>query len=437
MKKIFSHTYFKLAFTLFIYLLWCLWLHNYWLLLLSPLFYDLYVTHYWKKGLKKIVRKDAAIEWIDTIIFALVAATLIRTFLFELYVIPTSSLEKTLLIGDHLVVSKVSFGPRVPNTPIALPLVHNTLPFTSATNSYVEWVKWPYKRLAGLDTIHRNDIVVFNFPAGDTIVVGYENPDYYSWIDKNGRDNIWRNYAVKARPVDKRENYVKRCVAIAGDTLLIRDGNVFTNGQAQFPYPGIQFDYVVKTRGTGINKHVFERLHIAKDDIQMFENGDYLLPLTQEDIVELKKMDIIASITKWEANERYEGDIFPRNRTFNWTKDNFGPLYIPRKGSTIQLTPENLILYSRIIGVFENNHLEIKGDQAFINGKPATSYTFKMNYFWMMGDNRDKSADSRFWGFVPEDHVVGKPVLILFSLDKDKSFFGKLRLNRLFKIVKN
>ena len=388
------------------------------------------------------VIKSAVREWVDAIIFAVIAASIIRIFLIEAYTIPTSSMEKTLLVGDYLFVSKVSFGPKVPNTPLAFPFVHHTLPLTESTKSYLEWIKLPYYRFPGMARIKNMDVVVFNYPDGDTLSAKFQsNYDYYQLVRDYGRNAVWNNKQyfgdIIARPVDKRENFIKRCIGIPGDTIQIIDRVVYINGKPEQNPGKRQFKYLVKTNGNPINQKNFEKLDITeKPD----PNSDeiYGLTLSDEAIVKLKLYDNIVSI---EPLIRPKGDwdpnIFPYDSTYRWNVDNFGPIWIPKQGVTIPINMTNIGFYKRIIGVFENNTLKIADGKILINGKEATTYTFKMNYYWMMGDNRHNSMDSRYWGFVPEDHVVGKAVFVWLSLDPNKSLLdGKIRWSKLLRIVK-
>lgn len=428
----------KFAIASILYILWIIWLKSLWMLIGLPIIFDIYISKKVKWNplkQKKGEPKKKWKEWADALIFALVVSSLIKVFVFQLYAIPTGSLEKTLLIGDRLFVSKLSYGPKMPITPISFPLVHNTLPFSTSANSYLDWIQWEYKRLAGLGEVERDDIVVFNFPVGDTILVDNTNPDYYQWLRMYGREYIDANFEKKIRPLDKKENFVKRCVAIPGDKLEIIDTKVHVNGQPQEAYKGIQFSYFVNTNGESINPKAFERLEIYKQD-QMAKKSGYSLPLTDELYEKLKQFPVVSSIEKefipkgiWDPN------IFPHDSTFKWNQDNFGPLIIPKKGMTIDLTKENIILYRRVIDVYEYNDYKEQDGKVYINGTQIDKYTFKQNYYWMMGDNRHNSADSRAWGFVPEDHVVGKPVMVFYSLNEEKSFPSNIRWDRLFKIV--
>jgi signal peptidase I len=388
-------------------------------------------------------KKSTAREWIDAAAFAVVAATLIRTFVFEAYVIPTSSMEKSLLVNDYLFVSKSAYGPRIPNTPIAMPFVHHTIPIIK-TKSYLEWIKIPYTRWFA-SSVKRNDAVVFNLPAGDTLTTQYDSQvPYYDIVRQLGREKTWEQFnsggengRIVTRPVDKRENYIKRCVAIAGDTIKIIDGTLFVNNAPAYVSPTSATFYIVETQGLNWDEDIVRdlgiRLNMNADgegsqvDFSQVKPNTYRINLTLEELAIIKNIKGVTSVTRELATDI----TLPYDTTIGkWTTDNFGPLWIPKKGATIQLTKENIILYERAIHVYENNKWEVKDGKAFVNGKEATSYTFKMDYYWMMGDNRHKSQDSRFWGFVPEDHVVGKASLIFFSWE------GGPRWKRLFRWIK-
>lgn len=388
------------------------------------------------------VKKTWIREWVDAIIFAVIAATIIRTFLIEAYTIPTSSMEKSMLIGDFLFVSKVAYGPKVPNTPISFPFVHHTLPLTKNTKSYVEWVKLPYYRFPGLGEIEHKDVVVFNFPAGDTVVSNFPAQTYYSIIRQVGRDAVWNNQdyfgEIIHRPVDKRENYVKRCIGLPGDSLQIINREVFINGKKQQTPKDAQFNYVVKTNGTPIHPKVMEKLDITEGDTLNKTFTSFIFTMTEEVKKEIEALPMVTSVEPKTAIEgSWREAIFPHDSTFKWNLDFFGPIYIPKAGETINIDTENIALYKRVIEVYEKNDLEIRNGKIFINGKQSSTYTFKMDYFWMMGDNRHNSLDSRYWGFVPMNHIVGKASFVWLSLDYDKpGFFRKIRFNKMFRVVK-
>jgi signal peptidase I len=386
------------------------------------------------------IKKTVVREWVDAIIFAVVAASIIRMFLIEAYTIPTSSMEKSLLVGDFLFVSKIHYGPKLPNSPLSFPFVHNTMPFSSSRKSYLEWIKFRYYRFPGFEEIENNDVVVFNYPNGDTVALKIQNPDYYELSRQYGRDRIWRdpvNFGnVIYRPVDKRENYIKRCIGIPGDTLFIDDQKIYINGK-ELVSPGIrQYKYIVSTNGDPINPKRLEKLNVT-EEIRAIGRDQYVMTLTDAAAAEIKGYANVVSIEKQDHSAgEWAPYTFPFDSSMRWNVDNYGPVLIPKKGMTIPVNRENISLYERIIDVFEDNDLSITGDKIYINGQPASSYTFKMDYYWMMGDNRHNSADSRFWGFVPEDHIVGKAVFVWLSLDKNKPLFGgKVRWNKLFRLI--
>lgn len=405
---------------------------------------------------RPVIKKGIVREWVDAIIFAVIAATIIRTFLVEAYTIPTSSMEKSLLIGDFLFVSKISYGPRVPNTPLSFPFAHHTLPLTSSTPSFLDWIELPYYRFPGFATINNGDVVVFNYPDGDTTTVELQsNRSYYEMVREMGRSKVWENYHVIARPVDKRENFIKRCIAIHGDKLQIIDQTVYINGK-EFPMPeDAEFYYTVKTKGNFINKKYFSKYDITEgykltDEsgnpknsdpfsfVYNFADSSYVLVLTKDAAEKLKTIPGVVSVNKIiHKKGTFDTRLFPFDTAnYKWNVDNYGPITIPEAGQTVDINPGNISIYRRIIGVYEGNDLAEKDGKIFINGKEATSYTFKMNYYWMMGDNRHNSADSRFWGFVPEDHVVGKAIFVWLSLDPNKGLFdGKIRWNKMFRFI--
>jgi signal peptidase I len=378
-------------------------------------------------------KKTATREWADAILFAVVAATLIRSFLLEAYTIPTGSMEKSLLIGDFLFVSKVDYGPRIPMTPIAFPFAHHTMPVTGG-KAYVDAIQLKYRRLPGFVDVKRGDVVVFNYPEGDTVVLETQaEASYYQLVRQMGRNEIRSNpnLTIVERPVDKRENYIKRCQAIGGDTLRIVNSQVYVNGQANPNVETSQISFYVKTDGTTVNPEALLDMNISYRE-EAF--GIYTFHMTYGQAEEVKKWSNIKEV-KPQINvaNRYSPDVYPHDPRYQWNEDNMGPLVVPGKGQTININVENLPLYRRAIEKYEGNKLEQRGNQIYINDKLATSYTFKMNYYWMMGDNRHNSLDSRFWGFVPEDHIVGKAKFIWMSFDANGTFFSKIRWNRIFK----
>ncbi len=465
-SKVLKNKWFKFGLAVFIYILFVIWLKNYWFFLGIPIVYDIYVSRrvnwtFWKRRNKK---NNVVVEWLDALIFAVVAVSLINIFLFQNYKIPTPSMEASLLVGDHLYVSKTAYGPRTPNTPLAIPFLPNTV---LGSKSYLEWIHLPYKRLKGFSKVKRDDIVVFNFPASDTValeksdhtIYAKNNFDYYDLIrdesyqlmqtdlERNNRTRpygvyesyvrkqIAERYDVETRPIDRRDNYIKRCVAIPGETLEVIANDVYVNGERQKDFQGIQRWYNVKTNGTPINPRSLEPFGIARDAADVRNNPNYTFPTTKENAEKIRALPGIVSVEPYVmfTKGRYDRDIFPHDERYPWNLEYFGPLTVPAKGMTVEINDLTLPLYRRIIEAYEANDLEVKGDQIYINGEVASSYTFQMDYYFMMGDNRHNSADSRFWGFVPEDHVIGKPRLIWLSVDKE---YGKIRWNRMFRIVR-
>jgi signal peptidase I len=447
MKKLQINKWIKFSFWGLLYLLWVIWLGNYWFLIGLGVIFDMYISKkihwaFWKKKNPPNGKQTKLIEWVDAIIFAVIAASFIRLFFFEAYVIPSSSMEKSMMVGDYLFVSKIAYGPKMPNTPISFPFVHQSMPLSNGqVDSYVEWIKRPYKRIAGLGKVKNDDVVVFNFPEGDTVALKYPNQNYYELCRTYGRDRVISDKStfgrIVSRPVDKKENYIKRCIGIPGDSIKIVDGDVYINGKKQKDIENKQYNYIVTTDGSLFNSKILSKYGVAKDDQEMYPGGQYLFPLTAKQVDQFKAIKTVVSVRKYITTEgNYDSYIFPHDPHYSWNVDNFGPLYIPKKGATVKISAENISIYKRIIGVYEGNNLEIKGNDIYINGVKSDTYTFKLNYYWMMGDNRNKSADSRYWGFVPEDHIVGKASIIWLSLDKDKSFLGKIRFNRFLKVVK-
>ncbi len=394
----------------------------------------------------KNYKKSSTREWIDAAVFAIVAATIIRTFVFEAYTIPTGSMEKTLLVNDFLFVSKTSYGPRLPNTPLSFPFVHHTLPVVK-TKSYLEWIKLPFKRIFS-SPVKRNDVVVFNYPVGDTVIGEFQSEiNYYDYLrvyqSRGGsRDMLLAERDdILVRPVDKRENFIKRCVAISGDTLRVIDGILYVNGKVSEAPEMAEVPYYVTTDGKSAFPDDFlsKELNVQVDDqdqrdfIPLTDKPNtYRINMTETQAKKVQAFSFVqpGSVVR-ELNTAGFGNTFPYDTAhYQWSEDNFGPLWVPKKGTSLVLTPDNIAAYRRVIQVYEGSELEEKDGKYFINGKETNAYTFKLDYFWMMGDNRHNSQDSRFWGFVPEDHVVGKASLIWFSWQNGP------RWNRLFKSIK-
>jgi signal peptidase I len=382
-------------------------------------------------------KKSVLREWLDAAVFAIIAATIIRTFFIEAYTIPTPSMEKSLLVNDYLFVSKMHYGARLPMTPIAIPFIHNSIPILN-TKSYIESVQTPYKRFWGFSSIQRNDDMVFNFPEGDTIISEYPDTDYYTQKFIVGEQAIKNNFHVDSRPVDKTDNYIKRCVGLAGDIIEVKDGILFVNNVPSAPLKHLQKSYYVRTK----NNFGFDEEMLAEMNIEISENinnshTNYIFNGTEENMAKLKALPNIDSMGPYITPKGFttlQGVCFPRDTVnFKWNVDNFGPLTIPKKGATVNLTPQNIALYERLISKYEKHTLIKNVDGSFsIDGKQSNTYTFGMNYYWLMGDNRHNSLDSRYWGFVPEDHVVGKAWFIWMSYGKEG-----IRWKRLFRSVKS
>lgn len=461
----------KFVVVLTVYLLFLFWVESWWGLLVVPFIFDVYITKkirwQWWKDAERPVR--FVMSWVDALVFALVAVYFINQFVFQNYVIPSSSLEKSLLTGDYLFVSKISYGPRIPQTPLTMPLTQHTLPLIN-TRSYIEFPHWDYRRVKGLGQVKLNDIVVFNYPAGDTICT--EQPyqtEYYSMaygigqqvLEQNNGNGIdvyalnpqeqydyfakvyalGRNYiqnrpnefgSIASRPTDRRENYVKRCVGLPGQTLQIKNRIVYLDGKPNKDPENVQYTYYVKLK-QDIPEDLMKELGISMEDLTSLNQNGYM-PLTKAAVKTLSAhKDIVESIRI--NTDATVGDLYPLNAVTNWTRDNYGPIWIPAKGKTVELNINNIAIYERPIKVYEGNELTVKNSQIYINGRLANKYTFKLNYYWMMGDNRHNSADSRYWGFVPEDHIVGKPIFIWWSSDPDRGGLGGIRWSRLFRFV--
>ena len=445
LKELYHNKWARFGFWAVLYILWVIWLGNYWWLFgLIPIF-DGHITKkvkwlFWKKEYEEGEKRNALLDWVDAIIFAVVVVTFINTFFFQAFKIPSSSMESSLYTGDHLFVSKLSYGPKMPQTPLTIPFTHNVI---GRNESYSTLIQSDYKRLKGFGNVETGDYVVFGFPHGDTVFVSQPAADYHTLVRTYGRDYAHKMYGPdKARPSDKKDHYVKRCVAVAGDTLEIIDGQVYIDSKPQEVWPGVQNSYEVITKGQRINPVNLDKLGLNVSELWYDQKlpGYPAMPLTAEMLDAVRNMPNVVSVKQnidvWPADyPDSDKTIFPFSPEYRWTRDNFGPLWIPRKGATVELNLENLPLYERIITSYEGNGLEVRDGRIFINGEEAQSYTFSQDYYFMMGDNRHNSLDSRYWGFVPEDHIVGKPALIWLSIDGNKKFPKNIRWRRFFKFV--
>jgi len=447
LKELLSNRWVKLGIWSLLYAAWVIWLGNYWWFFGLAVIFDLFITRkvkwaFWKKNYKEGEKHNALLDWLDALIFAVIVVTFINTFFFQSFKIPSSSMESSLYTGDHLFVSKLAYGPRLPQTPLTVPFTHNVLP--GGSESYSTAIQKEYRRLKGFREVRRGDCVVFGFPNGDTVLTKAPADDYHMLVRQYGREYIENSLGpVKVRPMDKKDHYVKRCVAVAGDSLKVVDGVVYVNSVAEPSYPGLQNSYTVITSGQKINPKTLEHLGVNTKELWFDAQlpGYPAMPLTTSMLEQIKQMPSVDSV---QANfDAYPPDypdsyltLFPFKEEYKWTRDNYGPLWIPAKGATVQLDLSNLPLYERIITAYEGNELKVTEDGLiFINGKETQSYTFKQDYYWMMGDNRHNSLDSRYWGFVPEDHVVGRPALIWLSTDRNRKFPDNIRWRRFFKFL--
>ena len=446
LKDLYHDKWARFIFWSLLYLLWVIWLGNYWWLFGLAVIFDHHITRkvkwlFWKKEYKEGEKRNVWLDWLDAIIFAVVFVTFINIFFFQAFKIPSSSMESSLLTGDHLFVSKLAFGPRIPQTPLTIPFTHNVF---FGKESYSTLIQNDYRRLKGFRHVRRGDYVVFGFPDGDSVLVKAPSEDYYTVCRLYGKDYTVRSYGpVIARPSDKKDHYVKRCVAVAGDTLKIVDGRVYIDSAPQTVWPGIQTTYTVITNGTRINQKSLDKFGLNISELYYDESlpGYPQMPLTASMLEKVKACPNVVTVE--EQIDVYPPDypdsylmLFPFRENFRWTRDNYGPIWVPKAGVTVKLDAGNLPLYERIIRDYEHNSLNVDAEgRIFINGEEADEYTFRQDYYFMMGDNRHNSLDSRYWGFVPEDHIVGRPAVIWLSTDGSRSFPSNIRWRRFLKFV--
>ena len=433
LKEFTRNRWTRFTFWALLYIAWVIWLGNFWWLLGLGVIFDIFITrrvhwNFWKKRYKEGEKHSVANDWLDAIIFAVIVVTVINIFWFQAFKIPSSSMERTLYTGDHLFVSKLTYGPRLPQTPLTIPFTHNTI---FGKESYSTLIQRPYRRLKGFRQVRRGDNVVFGFPNGDTVLRKAPAEDYHALVRILGRETAAGLGKTVSRPMDKKDHYVKRCVGIPGDTLEVRGGYVWINGHIEPSRPGLQFSYTVTTDGHKINSKIIEDLGLNPRECYFDPSlpGYPSMILTKEMI---KTVHDLPNVVDLKRNLEREpsavwNEVFPYTENSGWTRDFYGPVVIPAKGVTVTLTEENLPLYERIISAYEGGSVE----QALAEGK----YTFKQDYYFMMGDNRHNSLDSRYWGFVPEDHIVGRPVVIWLSTDAGKKFPNNIRWRRFLKFV--
>lgn len=424
-------------------LLWSLlivWLNAWWFLFVNVLFVDIFLTRFVDWSLKKYPISNTlrnVIEWITLLLIAALISVAIKVLFVEAYKIPTPSMEKSLLAGDYIFVSKLAYGPKLPNTPLSIPFLPNQL--ETGDKTYSEKILMPYKRLHGFSSVKRNDVIVFSFPEGDTMVLQYPGQNYYSLVRQYGRDYIHDNFELLTHPVDRRENYIKRCIGLPGDVISIHDGYVHVNNEQLEFLNSQKFKYYLTTTGKPLSGKVLDTLKILKNEFTYNPaNSLHVIYLTITQAEYMSTLNEVRSLKRFvePVLSFHNQEIYPHDERFKWTNDLFGPLNVPKKGQTIELNLTNLPLYERIIGNYEDNDLYYTDSSIFINGVESASYTFQMDYYFVMGDNRHNSADSRYWGFVPEDHLLGKAVMIWLSVEPGESFFKGLRKERIFRRIK-
>ena len=425
------------------YSCWVLWVGNYWFFIGLIIITDLQTTKFvnwcfWRKRNPLRGKQKFAIEVFDSIIIAVLLAVFVQLFFVEAYTIPTSSMEKTLNIGDYILVGKLRYGPRLPMTPFTIPFTHNTLRLKTIINSYNTWIELPYHRLSGISKIKNFDVVAFNYPEGDTIIKGQPEKSYYQVVRQLGSGYCRNHFEMQYRPIDKRDNYIKRVIGLPGDTVQIIHGYAQVNGKTEAMIQGIENNYTIKSKGNSQDTALFNKVGISFYDISYnIYNSIYSIPLTKNMYRTIVDSAYFKAIVRYENidHSTENNQIFPFAHQYLWTEDNYGPLVVPKKNKTVSLSLNNLPLYKRIITDYEGNKLYVHNDSIFINDSLVKSYSFKMDYYFMLGDNRHNSNDSRYWGFVPENHIIGKAIFVWLSLDKNKKWFSNIRWNKMFKFI--
>ena len=443
-RRIWRNPFFRFFVVAGLYVVWVQWIGQQLLLLGVIVIADIFLTkfvnwRFWRKRKSGGEKHKVLTEIIDSLIIAVLLAIFIRIFFAEAYRIPTSSMEKTLSVGDYILVSKLRYGPRLPITPITMPFTHNTMPFTTNRNSFSTRIRFPYKRLKGFSQVKNFDVVVFNYPVGDTVIMDLVGKSYYYMVRQHDREYVHTHYTLQYRPVDKRDNYTKRAIGIPGDTVEIIHGRAYINNKAEPAIEGCQFNYSVKTQGSHADTLIMQKLAVSLYDVHYnVYNSIYNMPLTRHMYHTLIDSGYFKAIVRYESTDpsAVNRQIFPFSSEYNWTEDNYGPVWVPQRGASVNLSLKNLPLYRRIIAVYEKNKLDIINDSIYINDTLATSYTFRMNYYFMLGDNRHNSKDSRYWGFVPEDHIIGKAGMVWLSLDKSQGFMSRIRWKRMFRRIR-
>lgn len=439
-KAILKNRFFRFGVVSVLLTILIIWIGNYWLFLcLIPVF-DFYVTgivkwKFWEK--ENPTRKQKKIyDWVEIIIVAMIIAIITKSLFFEAITIPSESMEKTLQDGDYILVNKITYGPRFPQTVLTLPFSHNKFPYTKTFPSYLKWIELPYKRLKGFSKVRHNDIIVFAFPEGDTIIRKHPNQNYYALVRKFGRTQVHNQFDFFVRPIDKHDYYVKRCVGLPNDTIEIKNGVLFVNGKPEASNGNYCYDYIIRLK-YGTDSSFFKDHGIVRFAENELPNESlYKITLSPGMVDSIKNDERVRGIRQHVDIDAAKANkfIFPHSPEYMWTEDNFGPLLIPSKGDKVFINKNNYHLYKRIISVYEGNELKLQHDSIYINGTKTNIYKFKQDYFFVLGDNRHHSDDSRFWGFVPKDHIIGKASLIWLSIKKQRNRIH-IRWNKTFKTI--